>query len=85
MDDIRGFESHFASARAETIELVVRLLEEVAALDPQFAPECHLACAEFGMSVDVLGYQCLSLAFGIIGNKQFDRIEDSAYARCSFF
>ena len=34
------------------------------------------------MSVDVFGYQCLSPAFGIIGDNQFDRIEDCAHARC---
>ncbi len=77
MDDIRRFETHLTPARAETEEVLVRLLEEVAALDIEFASELHLARTEFGVSVNVLRSDGLTVAL-IVGDNEFHGVEDSA-------
>ena len=77
LDDIRRFETHLTPARAETEEVLVRLLEEVAALDIEFAGELHLARTEFGVSVNVLRSDGLAVAL-IVGDNEFHGVEDSA-------
>ena len=84
LDDIRRLETHLTPARAETEEVLVRLLEEVATLDIEFAGELHLARTEFGMPVDVLRSDGLAVAL-IVGDSQFHGGEDSADTRSRLF
>ena len=84
LDDIRRFEAHLTPARTETEEILVRLLEEVAALDIEFAGELHLARAEFGVSVDVLCGDSLAVSL-VVGDNEFHGGEDGADTRCGLF
>ncbi len=84
MDDVRGFETYLAAAGAQAVELIIRFLKEVTALNPHLFTEAHLTRAEFLVSVDILRDNSLAFAF-VIGNNEFDGIKNSAYTGCCLF
>ena len=84
LNDVRGFETYFTSARGETIEFIIGVFQEVSALDPEFASELHLTGAEFRVTVNVLCDEGFAFAL-IIGDDEFNGIKYSAYARSCLF
>ena len=79
-DEVGRTQPHLA-ARREPEELARRVLHEVFALDPELAPELHLARARLRVLRVVGHVHLLDLPLGVVGDDDLERVEHPEAAR----